>query len=232
METEIIESKVISNLSEIKENTKLIPDLTNIVIDYILTPYQYQSLINTRKGCEFSEYLQFRDQYEINVAREIYQKYEEDAKVIYDIIMFQIGNDQQIPDKSEIENKYLSYFDILLEKYIQLLIIVLKDTNVFEISKFKNNDRYIITGSQLYEYFDVEYPNFTMSIKFNIEEIRFFDEDLRFQIKQKIANKGIVRSYGYSEIKLSPLWNTCVNILRDNHLWICKIKSALFSRMF
>src|SRR5438105_15685479 len=77
---------------EIKEllNHKLIPDLVNIITDYLLTPLEYFKLIDYKKYTH-DTYYKFRTKYEKRRAMEIYQGY--NPTQIYKSVWTQIEND-------------------------------------------------------------------------------------------------------------------------------------------
>src|SRR5437764_12982101 len=79
---------------EIKEilNIILIPDLTNIINDYTLTPFEYYKLIDHKKYTK-NEYLKYQVQYEISTAKQISKNYKSDQQIINDAITQEFKND-------------------------------------------------------------------------------------------------------------------------------------------
>src|SRR5207237_5301608 len=74
-------------IPEIREilNVKLIPDLVNIITDYILTPFEYHKLIDQKKYTE-QEYQKYQKEYSIKISEMIYQQWKSDTEIPNDLI--------------------------------------------------------------------------------------------------------------------------------------------------
>ena len=194
---------------EIKKilNNNLIPDLINIINDYLLTPYQYFKLLDGKKYT-YSEYYEFWDQYEKDISRVIYKEYGIEAEVVYQNILKQ-------PDiKMALKN-----IDMLLDKYIRVLITAFLDANIFETTGFEKieEDTYCITGKQLYEYLPQKSNLTTIKFTINSPSSILMHFTIDNQIKFLVDNTS------------SALWYIYSIILSENHHR--KIKFTLYNKV-
>ena len=177
METEIIEVL----------NTKLIPDLVNIINDYTLTPFEYFGLIDEKKYIT-QEYQEYRDEYEKIISKQIIANYKMDSKFLFNYISINLENRTQRIEESK----------KLFDSYIKLLIAELKNANIFIIDNFKilEDRKYQIIGTDPKKgLLSVVYQTLMLAKGFKIK---------------KLSDPSSHLEYLYFK---SPLWNIYAEIL-------------------
>lgn len=131
-------------------NHKLIPDLVNIVNDYLLTPLEYYGLIDQQKYTveEFEEY---RNEYEKNVSEQIKKIYDIEYTAILEVLNTEINLEnlqtsetflstfEKNQIKSEISYKYKKLVNDFFIKYLRLIISELHSSRIFKVTDFKEN---------------------------------------------------------------------------------------------
>lgn len=219
-----------SDTREVLENF-LIPDLINIIDEYTITPYVYFRLINADKKYTYPKYLEFMEEYQMNISREIYSNYKTEQKMMFNQIMEEIEKEQKINNlssnqkKLEIEIKYIKSIDNLLNKYVELFIFALKEANIFETDHFIkiSNNQHNINGTQLYEYFVISNDKRTpININLSFEKNIYYS---KLEIKQKKGKRYKSVEYSEQEIE-SILWRTYIDIIRENSVLESMIKKG------
>ena len=206
--------------------TKLIPDLQNIVNEY-LTPYDHYKLhgiIYTKQ-----QYLKYQQEYELKISKEIYQNFESEMYQNFLKNQELVRNDPEYPnlqifiDHPFIENrelnlmrnnfvkKYQKFIRDIFDKYIILVIKAFHDANIFQIREYyfdlmENN---YIRGIQLQN--NLQISNLDKPISVECKNYYIGNKDIRiFQLAR--TKYKYLKDYEYSQ--MSPLWKTYRNLIK------------------